>query len=269
VAAFLRYLLIVVIAAMPSIAGSRSVQDWLMFYPSRVGADEVREAIVVARVRFGAELREWHVASESWGLLAEPVPGRGTALVFHGNAGWAGDRLYYLAPLLARGYRVVLAEYPGYGMRSGDATVEGVVAFADRAVTEASRAWPGDLLLVGESLGAGVIAQVALQHEAKIKGVVLITPWDSLRTLARAHYPWLPASIFLKHPMDSIAALQSLRKPIAVLVAERDEIVGAAGGLALAQALSVARLVRLPRSGHNDWLEAMTARDWNELLSPF
>ena len=245
-----------------------------MFYPARVDAVEVRNVIAFARDRLDADLHEWRVAGEYWGLVAEPrtdVPAgavRGTALVFHGNAGWAGDRLYYVAPLLARGYRVVLAEYPGYGVRSDETTVERVLAFADSAVVEASRAWPEGLLLVGESLGAGVIAQLGLQHEAKVKGLVLITPWDSLRTLARVHYPFLPASIFLKHPMDSIAALRSFRKPITVLVADRDEIVGAAGGLALAQALA-ARLVRLPNSGHNDWLGVMTPRLWDDLLSPF
>ena len=244
-----------------------------MFYPARVGAGEVREVIAFARDHFGADVREWYVAGEYSGLVAEPVSrvgaSRGTALVFGGNAGWAGDRLYYLAPFLARGYRVVLAEYPGYGMRSGETTVERVLGFADSAVTEALLAWSGDLLLVGESLGAGIVAQLGMQHEPKVKGLVLITPWDSLRTLARTHYPWLPASLFLKHPMDSIAALRFFHKPIAVLVADRDEIVGAAGGLALAQALAVARLVRLPNSGHNDWLGAMTSRHWDELLSPF
>ena len=242
-----------------------------MFYPARVGAGEVHEVIAFARDHFGADVREWYVAGEYCGLVAEVVsrPSRGTVLVFHGNAGWAGDRLYYLAPFLARGYRVVLAEYPGYGMRSGETTVEGVLGFADSAVTEVLHAWSGDLLLVGESLGAGIVAQLGMRNETKVKGLVLITPWDSLRTLARAHYPWLPASLFLKHPMDSIAALRFFHKPIAVLVADRDEIVGAAGGLALAQALAVARLVRLPDSGHNDWLGAMTLRHWNELLSPF
>jgi len=227
--------------------------------------------LAFARDQVGADVREWQVAGEHWGLVAEPGVGalRGTALIFHGNAGWAGDRLYYLAPFLARGYRVVLAEYPGYGMRSGEAIVERVLGFADRAVIEALHAWSGELLLVGESVGAGIVAQLGMQHEAKVKGLVLITPWDSLRTLARVHYPWLPASLFLKHPMDSIAALRSFHKPIAVLVADRDEIVGAAGGLALAQALAVARLVRLPHSGHNDWLGAMTSRHWDELLSPF
>jgi pimeloyl-ACP methyl ester carboxylesterase len=268
-----RFLLIVALAAMPSIAGSRSMQDWLMFYPTRVGAAEVREVIAFAREHFGAEVREWRVAGEYWGLVAEPVPrfgaARGTALVFHGNAGWAGDRLYYLTPFLARGYRVVLVEYPGYGMRYAEPTVECVLGFADSVVTKASQAWPGGLLVVGESLGAGIVAQLGVQHEAQVKGLVLITPWDSLRTLARMHYPWLPASLFLKHPMDSIAALRSFRKPIAVLVADRDEIVGAAGGLALAQTLAVARLVRLRNSGHNDWLGAMTSRHWDELLSPF
>ncbi|HEY1326658.1 MAG TPA: alpha/beta fold hydrolase [Casimicrobiaceae bacterium] len=271
-AAFIRILFIVALMAMPSMADARSVQDWLMFYPTRVGSAEVREAIDHARDQYGAELREWHVGGQHWGLVAEPMsraPSRGTALLFHGNAGWAGDRLYYLPPLLARGYRVVLVEYPGYGPHAGESSVEGVLGLADRAVTEALHAWPGQLLLVGESLGAGVVAQLGTQHEATLKGLVLVTPWDSLRTLARMHYPWLPTSLFLKHPMDSIAALRSFRKPIAVLVAGRDEIVGAAGGLALAKALGVARLVQLPNAGHNDWLDAMTSSHWDELLSAF
>lgn len=40
-------------------------------------------------------------------------------IVFHGNAGAAIDRSYYVDALTPLGYRVVLAEYPGYGGRSG------------------------------------------------------------------------------------------------------------------------------------------------------
>jgi hypothetical protein len=50
-----------------------------------------------------------------------------------------------------------------------------------------------------------------------------------------------------------------------VLVAWRQEIVGADGGRALAASLG-ARLVELPAAGHNDWLYAMTERHWDELL---
>ena len=44
---------------------------------------------------------------------------KGTIIVFHGNAGTAADRDYYLSALGSMGYRVILAEYPGYGGRKG------------------------------------------------------------------------------------------------------------------------------------------------------
>jgi hypothetical protein len=43
----------------------------------------------------------------------------GTIVLFHGNGGTALDRAFYLEPLSALGYRVILAEYPMYGGRKG------------------------------------------------------------------------------------------------------------------------------------------------------
>ena len=195
-----------------------------------------------------------------------------TVIVFNGNAGNRSHRAPLGQALTDQGFAVLLTDYRGYGGNPGSPSEEGLVLDAAAAIAYLeTRPDVGTdrLVYFGESLGAGVVAQLGMQHEPKVKGLVLITPWDSLRTLARTHYPWLPASLFLKHPMDSIAALRLFHKPIAVLVADRDEIVGAAGGLALAQALAVARLVRLPNSGHNEWLGAMTLRHWDELLSPF
>jgi hypothetical protein len=40
-------------------------------------------------------------------------------IIFHGNAGSARDRLYYIEPLERLGYRIILAEYPGYEARAG------------------------------------------------------------------------------------------------------------------------------------------------------
>lgn len=257
-----------------ALAGCGMLQDRLMFFPTPAGAGDVAAVLRTAEAH-DIRLREWTVAGEWWGFVAEPAAAgarespAATAIVLHGNAGWAGDRLYYLAPLLDRGWRVVLLEYPGYGPRPGEATVANVLAAAESALVQAERSWPGPLLPVGESLGAGLIAQLATRHEGRIAGLVLITPWDSLRTVARMHYPWLPASLFLEHPLDSVAALKRFGRPVSVLVAGRDEIVGPAGGRKLAQALDVAKLVVLPDAGHNDWPPAMSAADWDELLAPF
>ncbi len=244
-----------------------------MFFPTRTGAADVAQVLRAADTRV-ARLREWTVAGEWCGLVAEPVAApassgpRPTALIFHGNAGWAGDRLYYLEPLVRRGWRVVLAEYPGYGPRPGEATVAGLLAATDQAIGAALQAWPGPLVLVGESLRAGLIAQHAQRHEARLAGLVLVTPWDSLRTVAQKHYGWLPIDWVLRHPLDSVAALKGFAKPVTVLVAGQDEIVGAEGGQALARSPGVARLVVLPDAGHNDWLFAMSPGDWDALLAP-
>ena len=55
------------------------------------------------------------------GLIAagDALAPNGTIVIFHGNGGTALDRGFYIEPLVALGFRVVLAEYPQYGGRPG------------------------------------------------------------------------------------------------------------------------------------------------------
>lgn len=264
----------VVLRSFPALAlallltGCPMLQDRLMFFPTRVATGDV------ARLARGVDERiaraaDWTVGGEWWGLVAEPAAGepRATALVFHGNAGWAGDRTYYLGPLVRRGWRVVLVEYPGYGPRPGEPGIESALIATGRAIAVALETWPGPLILLGESLGAALVARHAKGHEARLAGLVLVTPWDNLRSVATRHYPGLLVRLALRDPLDNVAALKGFAKPVAVLVAGRDEIVGAEGGRALAASLG-ATLVELPEAGHNDWLGSLTGREWDALLDP-
>jgi hypothetical protein len=135
-----------------------------------------------------------------------------------------------------------------------------------RAIAAALETWPGPLVLVGESLGAALVAQHARRHEERLAGLVLVTPWDDLRSVAKKHYPALLVGLALRHPLDSVAALQGFAKPVTVLVALGDEVVGAEGGRRLARALG-AHVVEV-EGGHNDWLYAMTPAQWDALLAP-
>jgi uncharacterized protein len=51
---------------------------------------------------------------------------------------------------------------------------------------------PDRIVAVGLSLGAGPAAHLA--HERPIAGLILVTPFDSLKALAREHYPWRPSA---------------------------------------------------------------------------
>ena len=89
-------------------------QDRMLYFPAPA---------TVAGVA-GAGLQAWPSAQDFRGLVAEPAGAvRGTAIVFHGNAGHAGDRAYYARALVPLGLRVILAEYrPPRPRRSGCCT---------------------------------------------------------------------------------------------------------------------------------------------------
>ena len=86
---------------------------------------------------------------------------KGTVIVFHGNAGTAADRVYYVQALGSIGYRVILAEYPKYGQRGGELGEASLVTDAKESVRLAAEKYGGPLYLLGESIGCGVAAGVA------------------------------------------------------------------------------------------------------------
>lgn len=202
--------------------------------------------------------------------LPRPASARGTIVVFHGNAGSARDRGYYALALEARGYRVVLAEYPGYGGRAGapseDAFVQDGRDTARRALAE----FGGPLWLWGESLGAAVAAGVAADRTLPVAGVALITPWDRLTDLAQSLYWYLPARWLLRDRYDTIAALREYGGAVAVLVAERDEIIPARHSQRLYEALpGLKRRWLFAGAGHNTWPADPRAAWWDEVLAWF
>ena len=107
----------------------------------------------------------------------EPQKARGTIIVFHGNAGSALDRSYYVHALGRLGYRVILAEYPGYGSRSGKPGENQFTADAVETVGRAAKQFGHPLFLLGESLGCGndgLFTSNRKRRGVKIKITILI-----------------------------------------------------------------------------------------------
>lgn len=242
------------LAGLLLLGGPALMQDQLLYHPSRV---------TVAQAATGG-LQPWPDAADFRGLLAPPPARlRGTALVFHGNAGHAGQRAHLAAALSATGLRVILAEYPGYGPRDGALGEASLVADAAQSIALAHRQFGPPLLVVGESLGAGVAAAATARQPAQVAGLMLITPWDQLAHVASYHYPWLPVRWLLRDRYDSAAHLAGGGRPVVVAVAAQDTIVPAHLGQALYDALPPPRrLLTLPGAGHNDWPTHVDAAWW-------
>ena len=234
-------------------------QDRLLYFPA---------GTTVERVTGGA-LRAWPSPQDFRGLVAEPAGAvRGTAVVFHGNAGHVGDRAFYADALTPLGLRVILAEYPGYGPRAGALGEASLVADAEETVALAHRQYGGPLLVMGESLGAAVAAAAGARHRDLTAGLLLITPWDRLAHVGSHHYPWLPVKWMLRDDYDTLARLARFDRPVVVAVAERDRIVPARLGRALHAALAgPKRLVVVHASDHNDWPYRVNERWWRTAVA--
>jgi alpha-beta hydrolase superfamily lysophospholipase len=255
----MKLLLKLAIACLIGLAGVAMFQDRLLYFPAKAAVAEM----------VSGGLGAWPSAEDFRGLVAEPAGvARGTAIVFHGNAGHAGHRAFYARALTGLGLRVILAEYPGYGPRGGEVGERHLVDDAEQSIVQAHRLHGAPLLVVGESLGAGVAAAAAARQRDKVAGLLLITPWDRLEHVAGHHYPWLPVSWLLRDRYDSAAHLASFGRPVLVAIAERDNIVPARFGRALYDALpEPRRLVVIEGAGHNDWPGRVDDAWWRKATS--
>jgi uncharacterized protein len=247
-------LLWIVAAGLAIVALVFLLQDRMLYFPARA---DVKQVVSVG-------LRPWPSAQEFRGLVAEPRGEvRGTVMVFHGNAGHVGHRAFYAQALVPLGWRVILAEYPGYGPRTGKPGEANLVEDASESVVAAHGQFGAPLILVGESLGAAVAAAAGERRPDLTAGLVLITPWDRLAEVASHHYPWLPVKWLLRDKYDTVARLENFDRPVVPVIAERDTIVPARRGAALHAALAGSRhLVMIEGAGHNDWPDRVDAAWW-------
>ena len=200
------------------------------------------------------------------GFLSKPAAVAGTkfplVIYFGGNAEEASW-------LLEEGERPqnwawLAVNYRGYGWSEGSPGEQAMAADARRIYDwtqlrsdiEHSR-----IVAFGRSLGSGVAVRLA--SERPLAGVVLATPFDSLESVAKRHYPLAPVSLMLRHRFDSLALAPRIGVPMLCIVAERDSIVPAEHARRLFAAWQGdKRLVSIANADHNDVSES--AAFWRE-----
>jgi pimeloyl-ACP methyl ester carboxylesterase len=152
-------------------------------------------------------------------------PNRDRTLVlgFGGNA-WNGQDVAEYLHELYPDVDVVTFHFRGYSPSTGSPSADALIADAplvyDAAVEEvrAKR-----IIAVGFSIGTGVAAQ--LSEKRKLDGLILVTPFDSLKAVAQAMYPWLPIGPFFEHEIDAAGPLRTSKLRVGIIAAEHDSIV--------------------------------------------
>ena len=236
-------------------------QRAMLYHPQAVSEEQMlqraREAGMARWLDKSGKPLGWVTAGD-----ADEIP----VVIFQGNAGNALDRTSLIDRLRAAGARgrIHVADYPGYGSAPGSPTQRSLTETAQRALD----AIPGSAVVVGESLGTGVAAQGAASRPDKVQGLILITPFDSMTAAAAHHYPWLPVRALLLDRFDSAAALKTFSNPVAIIVADDDDITPPDGARRLFAALTgPKKLFEVKDAGHNEAASNLSDSEWREVWS--
>jgi cephalosporin-C deacetylase-like acetyl esterase len=197
-------------------------QDRLLFFPqpreSGLAARPNVEEVTIAAVD-GTKLRGWFIKG-----VGSPAP---LVIYFGGNA----EEVSWLEGVADRfsGWSLLLMNYRGYGASEGKPgekeLFEDALAIHEYA-TRRPDVDPARIVAMGRSLGSGVAVHLAASRA--LRGVILVSPYDSMVEVARRHYPFLPVSLILRHRFDSLSRAPQIDAPMLCLVAMEDRIVPAA-----------------------------------------
>jgi pimeloyl-ACP methyl ester carboxylesterase len=244
-------------------------QRSMLYYPSQ------NDAASLERAAKAQGFEAWrNQQGETIGYRSLPSPDDTRAplavLVFHGNAGYAIHRADYATILRAaapdHAVAVYILEYPGYGARGGKPSQESFLAAASDALSVIPADTP--VVVLGESIGTGVASATAAGHPERVRGLLLLTPFDSLANVAQHRYPLLPVRWIMRDQYPSEDWLKNYRGPIAIILAEDDTIVPAKFGQSLYDTYAgPKKLIIANQADHNDLLHTLPPTAWEEALN--
>ena len=200
-------------------------QEKLIFFPqplSKAEADAIAKMYphaesIAIRTPDNVIIRGWFVKNSK--LPAAPL-----IIYFGGNA----EELSYLVHQAEKfaGWSLALVNYRGYGLSEGTPgekkLCNDAIAVYDYFVGRTD-VDSGKIVVMGRSLGTGVA--VSLASVRKVRGLILVSPYDSLLSVAKELYPFLPVTLLLKHRFDSIAKAPLITAPLLAIVASDDTII--------------------------------------------
>ncbi len=167
---------------------------------------------------------------------------------------------------------MLIPEYPGYGMSSGQASESGCYEAADAAyhyLTEVLHTHPAQIVVSGWSLGAAVALDLASRKQ--VAALLAFSAFTNIPEQAHTMLPWIPQSVirlFIKERFDNLSKIRQVTCPILIGHGIRDELVP----FAMAERLAQAARQRGPMTffpihgcGHNELFEVGGNHLWTAI----
>ena len=220
-------------------------QEKLIFSPVPLSADykftiaDVEEVSVPVA---GTELSALH--------LRLPNP-KGIVFFLHGNGGNLQTWLTSVDFYRRVNYDLFMIDYRGYGKSRGQIESERQLHADVRTAwdTIAPRYVGKKLVVYGRSLGTGLAAKLSSEVEPDL--TVLVSPYESLKAMGDAHYPWLPGAVN-RYTMRTDQWLPVIKGPVMIEHGDKDTLITLSQGERLKSIRPATELVVVTGAGHND-----------------
>ena len=142
-------------------------------------------------------------------------------LYFGGNAESMAQSADYIAQQFPK-FTCYLMDYRGFGSSTGEpsekALYQDALALYDEVAKKHER-----ISIGGRSLGSGIATYVAVHRE--VSKLALITPYDSIVSVAQGRYPLYPASLLLKDKYDSLSRAKKIKSETFIVIAQNDKVI--------------------------------------------
>lgn len=198
------------------------LQERLIFFPQPLTQDPP-QANTGAAIEEVSLVTAGQVRLHGWLVHATATRAPAPVLIyFGGNA----EEVSWLASTAGRyaGWSLLMLNYRGYGRSEGKPGEAELFADALQIYDYAARrADAGRVAVMGRSLGSGVAVYLAAQRP--VAGVILVSPYDSIESVARGVYPYLPIGLMLKHRFDSLSRAPQITAALLCLVASDDRVI--------------------------------------------
>jgi uncharacterized protein len=187
------------------------------------------------------------------GVHIKPAgPPSGTLILGFGGNGWNAEAAAAYLHQTFPEADVVAFHYRGYRPSTGSPSAAALLEDAPRVYDLAVRRLrPSRTIAVGFSIGSGVAASLAPRRP--LDGLILVTPFDSMKKVASGQFPWLPVRWLFRHEMKAAEWLRGSPVPVAIIAGARDTLIPPPRTEGLRRAAG--RLVydkTLSGAGHND-----------------
>jgi alpha-beta hydrolase superfamily lysophospholipase len=227
-------------------------QEKLLFHPRTLPAEH--------RFNFGADVHEVFIDVPGARLnalhLRLPEPD-GVVFYLHGNAGHLQSWFVNTDVYRKANLDLYMLDYRGFGKSTGRIESEAQLHADVRAAWQhvAAQYEGRHRVFVGRSLGTGLAAALAAEVQPEL--TLLISPYESIASLAGEIYPWVPGAL-LRYPLRTDLVLPQVQGPVLMLHGDRDATIPLDHSRRLLAVAPKARLVVIEGAGHND-LQAFEA----------